>query len=115
MSEYLNLLAALERKSGCVVSWIGDPQMGQSLGDLRDGVDWFAPSVEEILVMLRVAAIVMMGPVIASGLVLGLFIGLMQALTQIQDQTGAINVPHFAVTAAFRTFGYWGYVRDRRW
>ncbi|AEV86845.1 cell division protein FtsK [Actinoplanes sp. SE50] len=58
-SEYLNLLAALERQSGVVVSWIGDPQMGQSLGDLRDGVDWFAPSVEEILVMLRVAAMVM--------------------------------------------------------
>lgn len=58
-SEYLNLLLALERQSGHVVSWVGDPQMGQSLGDVRDGVDWFAPTVEEILIMLRCAAMVM--------------------------------------------------------
>jgi hypothetical protein len=59
-SEYLNLLLALERKSGRVVSWVGDPQMGQSLGDVRDGVDWFAPTVDEILIMLRVAVQVML-------------------------------------------------------
>lgn len=59
-SEYLNLLLALERKSGRVVSWVGDPQMGQSLGDVRDGVDWFAPTNEEILLMLRTAAQVML-------------------------------------------------------
>jgi hypothetical protein len=59
-SEYLNLLLALERKSRMVVSWVGDPQMGQSLGDVRDGVDWFAPTVEEILIMLRVAVQVML-------------------------------------------------------
>jgi hypothetical protein len=58
-SAYLNLLVALERQSKRVVSWVCDPQMGQSLGDLRDGVDWFAPSTEELLVMLRVAANVM--------------------------------------------------------
>lgn len=59
-SEYLNLLLALERKSGRIVSWVGDPQMGQSLGDVRDGVDWFAPTSEEILTMLRVAVQVML-------------------------------------------------------
>ena len=59
-SEYLNLLLAMERKSGVCVSWVGDPQMGQSLGDLRDGVDWFAPTTEEILIMLRTAAQVML-------------------------------------------------------
>lgn len=59
-SEYVNLLLALERKSGRVVSWVGDPQMGQSLGDVRDGVDWFAPTNEEILVMLRTAVTVML-------------------------------------------------------
>lgn len=58
-SAYLNLLLALERKSKRVVSWVCDPQMGQSLGDLRDGVDWFAPSTEELLIMLRVAVHVM--------------------------------------------------------
>jgi len=58
-SEYLNLLLALERQCGHVVSWVGDPQMGQSLGDIRDGVDWFAPTVEEILLMLRTARQVM--------------------------------------------------------
>lgn len=59
-SEYLNLLLSLERQSGVCVSWVGDPQMGQSLGDIRDGVDWFAPTVEEILIMLRVAVQVML-------------------------------------------------------
>lgn len=58
-SEYLNLLLAMERQSKVCVSWVADPQMGQSLGDIRDGVDWFAPTVEEILIMLRVAARVM--------------------------------------------------------
>jgi flagellar biosynthetic protein FliQ len=33
------------------------------------------------------AAIVLMGPVVLSGLVIGLLIGLVQALTQIQDQS----------------------------
>lgn len=59
-SEYLNLLLALERKSGRVVSWVADPQMGQSLGDIRDGVDWFAPTTEETLIMLRCAVMVML-------------------------------------------------------
>jgi hypothetical protein len=59
-SEYVNLLLALERTSRRVVSWVGDPQMGQSLGDVRDGVDWFAPTNEEILVMLRTAVTVML-------------------------------------------------------
>lgn len=58
-SEYLNLLVGLARKSGVIIDWVGDPQMGQSLGDVRDGVDWFAPTVEEILIMLRVAVVVM--------------------------------------------------------
>ncbi|MFD6565419.1 hypothetical protein [Micromonospora profundi] len=59
-SEFLNLLLALERQSGVCVSWVCDPQMGQSLGDIRDGVDWFAPTVEEFLIMLRVAVQVML-------------------------------------------------------
>lgn len=59
-SEYLNLLLAMERQSQVCVSWVCDPQMGQSLGDIRDGVDWFAPTVEEFLIMLRVAVRVML-------------------------------------------------------
>ncbi|MEU0078499.1 hypothetical protein ABZY58_11435 [Micromonospora tulbaghiae] len=59
-SEYLNLLLAMERQSGVCVSWVCDPQMGQSLGDIRDGVDWFAPTVEEFVIMLRVAVRVML-------------------------------------------------------
>lgn len=58
-SEYLNLLIAMERQSGMCVSWVCDPQMGQTLGDLRDGVDWFAPDTEELLLMLRTAVMVM--------------------------------------------------------
>lgn len=59
-SEYLNLLIAMQRRSGVVIDWVGDPQMGQSLGDVRDGVDWFAPTTEEILLMLRTAVSVML-------------------------------------------------------
>ncbi len=59
-SEYLNLLLGMERRSGVVVSWVGDPQLGQSLGDVRDGIDWFAPTHEEILLMLRCAKRVML-------------------------------------------------------
>lgn len=59
-SEYLNLLLALERKSDRVVSWVCDPQLGQSLGDIRDGIDWFAPTAEELVIMLRCAKRVML-------------------------------------------------------
>ena len=59
-SEYLNLLLALERQSRMVVSWVADPQMGQSLGDVRDGVDWFAPTTEELLLMLQTAVAVVL-------------------------------------------------------
>jgi len=59
-SEYLNLLVAMERKSGVCISWVCDPQMGQTLGDLRDGVDWFAPTTEELLLMLKTAVAVML-------------------------------------------------------
>lgn len=54
-SELLNLLLAQERQSGVCVSWVADPQLGQSLGDVRDGVDWFAPTIEELVLMLRTA------------------------------------------------------------
>lgn len=60
-SEYLNLLIAMQRRSGVIIDWVGDPQMGQSLGDIRDGVDWFAPTTDEILLMLRTAVAVMLG------------------------------------------------------
>lgn len=59
-SEYLNLLLALERGSDRIVSWVCDPQLGQSLGDIRDGIDWFAPTAEELVIMLRCAKRVML-------------------------------------------------------
>lgn len=39
-------------KKGLVVSRIGDPQWGQSFGDWQDHVDWFAPTIDEIRIML---------------------------------------------------------------
>lgn len=58
-SEYVNLLLAMERQSGVCVSWVGDPQMGQSLGDICEGIDWFAPTIDEIRLMLQTAVRVM--------------------------------------------------------
>lgn len=58
-SRLLDQLLAAERHSGVVVSWVIDPQRGQSLPDWLDGVDWFAPSADEGLRMLRAARDVM--------------------------------------------------------
>lgn len=40
-------------KKGLIVSRIGDPQWGQSFGDWQDHVDWFAPNIDEIRIMLQ--------------------------------------------------------------
>jgi hypothetical protein len=40
-------------KKGLVLSRIGDPQWGQSFGDWQDHVDWFAPTIDEIRIMLQ--------------------------------------------------------------
>lgn len=58
-SRLLDQLLAAERHSGLAVSWVIDPQRGQSLPDWVDGVDWFAVSVEEGVRMLRAARDVM--------------------------------------------------------
>lgn len=58
-SRLCDQLLALERHSGLVTSWVIDPQSGQSLPDWVSAVDWFAPSVEEGLRLLRAARAVM--------------------------------------------------------
>lgn len=40
-------------KRGLIVSRIGDPQWGQSFSDWQDHVDWFAPTIDEIRIMLQ--------------------------------------------------------------
>lgn len=40
-------------KRGLIVSRIGDPQWGQSFTDWQDAVDWFAPNIDEIRIMLQ--------------------------------------------------------------
>jgi hypothetical protein len=40
-------------KKGLIISRIGDPQWGQSFGDWQDHVDWFAPTIDEIRIMLQ--------------------------------------------------------------
>lgn len=40
-------------KKGLIVSRVGDPQWGQSFGDWQNHVDWFAPTLDEILIMLQ--------------------------------------------------------------
>jgi hypothetical protein len=40
-------------KKGLIISRVGDPQWGQSFGDWQDHVDWFAPTIDEIRIMLQ--------------------------------------------------------------
>lgn len=44
---------ALTERKGLIISRIGDPQWGQSFGDWQDHVDWFAPTIDEIRLMLQ--------------------------------------------------------------
>jgi DNA-binding CsgD family transcriptional regulator len=52
-SRLVDMLLAYERHSPHIVSWVIDPQRGQSLPVWQDAVDWFADSVDEGLIMLR--------------------------------------------------------------
>jgi hypothetical protein len=40
---------------GLVLDWLGDPQGGQSYGEIQQHVDWFARTLEEIKIMLFAA------------------------------------------------------------
>jgi hypothetical protein len=48
------LLTALH-SGGRVLPWVADPQRGQSYGPLREHVDWFATTLDEIKFMLMAA------------------------------------------------------------
>lgn len=41
--------------NGLILDWLGDPQRGQSFGQLKDEVDWFAGDKAEIKLMLLAA------------------------------------------------------------
>lgn len=53
-SRLLDLLLSIERHNG-VISWVCDPQGGQSLPDWTEAVDWFAPTAEDGYLMLLAA------------------------------------------------------------
>jgi hypothetical protein len=52
-SRVVDELLAIERASGLIVSWVIDPQRGQSLPDWMDNVPWSARDLEEGMRMLR--------------------------------------------------------------
>jgi hypothetical protein len=60
-SSLVGLLLAEERHSGLIVSWVIDPQRGQSLPDWTEAVDWFAGTSAEAMRMLRAARGAMYG------------------------------------------------------
>ncbi|WP_406132304.1 hypothetical protein [Streptomyces sp. NBC_00989] len=45
-------LFAIEKQSGCIVSWGGDPQYGKSFGFWQDYLDYFAPGPDECMGLL---------------------------------------------------------------
>ncbi|MEV0214320.1 hypothetical protein [Micromonospora sp. NPDC050695] len=49
------LLLASLHSEGLVIDWVGDPQGGQSYGQLKNAVDWFARDTSEIRLMLLAA------------------------------------------------------------
>jgi hypothetical protein len=53
-SRFLDELLAIERHNG-MISWVCDPQGGQSLPDWTEACDWFAPSAEDGYLMLLAA------------------------------------------------------------
>jgi hypothetical protein len=52
-SSTLGLKLAYERSTPLIVSWVADPQGGQSLPEWVDQVDWYARSMDEIRVMMH--------------------------------------------------------------
>ncbi|MFB7906504.1 winged helix-turn-helix domain-containing protein [Kitasatospora sp. NPDC056076] len=52
-SAFLSLLLAYERHSPYFVSWVGDPQEGQSLPEWQDEVDWYGRNPREVVWQLR--------------------------------------------------------------
>jgi hypothetical protein len=55
-SEFVaQLILTSLHSNGLVLDWVGDPQGGQSFGQLKDSVDWFARDIEEIKLMLLAA------------------------------------------------------------
>ncbi|MFD8597476.1 hypothetical protein ACFV1L_20980 [Kitasatospora sp. NPDC059646] len=54
-SALLRSLFSIERHSGLVTSWGGDPQEGKSFGFWQDYLSYFAPGVDECMAMLIAA------------------------------------------------------------
>lgn len=54
-SRLLALKLAYERATPLMVSWVADPQGGQSLPEWVDAVDWYGRDMDEIVVMLHTA------------------------------------------------------------
>ncbi|MFI8459117.1 hypothetical protein [Kitasatospora sp. NPDC085464] len=58
-SSLVSMLLAYERHSQHMLSFVGDPQGGQSLPDWQDEVHWFADDPDEILGMMQAAVALM--------------------------------------------------------
>lgn len=58
-SQFLLQLALEYMLSGVIVTWAADPQMGQSMPELIDYVDWTALGIPETMEMLRAARLVL--------------------------------------------------------
>ncbi|HET6751584.1 MAG TPA: hypothetical protein VFL71_20250, partial [Actinomycetes bacterium] len=58
-SRLLALKLAYERATPLMVSWVADPQGGQSLPEWVEGVDWYGRDMDEIAVMLHAARALM--------------------------------------------------------
>ncbi|MFC1436031.1 hypothetical protein ACEZDB_35900 [Streptacidiphilus sp. N1-3] len=56
-SALLRSLFAIERHSGLITSWGGDPQEGKSFGFWQDYLSYFAPGIDECMGMLIAADI----------------------------------------------------------
>jgi hypothetical protein len=55
-SQLVGGLLAVEHATDLIVSWVIDPQRGQSLPEWQEAADWFAPSVKAGMRMLRALA-----------------------------------------------------------
>ncbi|MCG8572411.1 MAG: flagellar biosynthesis protein FliQ [Spirochaetes bacterium] len=63
--------------------------------------------LQEILVQSMKLAIMIAGPILGSGMIVGLFIAILQATTSIQEQTLTFVPKIFAIALAIVIFGPW--------
>ncbi|MFV8133245.1 hypothetical protein [Streptomyces syringium] len=59
-SRFLEILLSLERCHPGIVSWVCDPQNGQSLPAWQTECDWYAPGVEESYALIKAAHAIML-------------------------------------------------------